>query len=252
MNSIFPSSSLLGIRFEDLDQTAALAAIGGRAADAAFAYVVTINADHFVRLDTADDALRADYAAAWLSLCDSRVLRKLAGLRGYDLSVVTGSDLTAAVFEQLITPHTPITIIGSDDATIAALRMRYPGLLLHHHNPPMGFIHQPEAVAAAVEFVCTHPARFVFLCVGSPQQELLASRIAATGRARGVGLCVGASITFLAGTKQRAPLWMQRAHIEWLHRLLQEPGRMWRRYLLGALPLLSLIRRMPPASSARS
>ena len=252
MTSTFRATSLLGIRFDQLDPTAALATIEARPSDAAFAYVVTINADHFVRLADADDALRADYAAAWLSLCDSRVLRKLASLRGYDLSVVTGSDLTAAVFAQLITPQTPITIIGSDDATIAALLVRYPGLRLHHHNPPMGFIHQPEAVTAAVEFVCDHPARFVFLCVGSPQQELLAARIAATGRARGVGLCVGASITFLAGTKQRAPLWMQRAHIEWLHRLVQEPGRMWRRYLLGAWPLLSLIRRLPPASSTRS
>ena len=47
-----------------------------------------------------------------------------------------------------------------------------------------------------------------------------------------MGLCVGASLDFLGGKARRAPVWVQRARLEWLHRLVQEPGRMWRRYLV--------------------
>jgi len=65
-----------------------------------------------------------------------------------------------------------------------------------------------------------------------PQQEILALRVAQAGGAVGVGLCIGASLDFLTGRKARAPLWMQKASLEWLHRLLSEPGRLWRRYLI--------------------
>jgi exopolysaccharide biosynthesis WecB/TagA/CpsF family protein len=109
----------------------------------------------------------------------------------------------------------------------------------------MGFIHDEAAIQAAVGFVQAHPARFVFLCVGSPQQERLAARIQATGGATGVGLCLGAALEFVTGAKRRAPAWMQRAHLEWLHRLGSEPRRLWRRYLLEAPRLLRVMRKVP-------
>ncbi len=87
-------------------------------------------------------------------------------------------------------------------------------------------------MARAVRFVIDNPARFVFLAVGSPRQEMLAAAIKATGAARGTGLCIGASLEFLAGAIPRAPGFMQRAGNEWLHRLLVDPRRLGRRYLL--------------------
>ena len=248
LKPLFTFTKLLDVRFDHADTADVLAAFRARPADAAFAYVVTINADHFVRLDTAGPDLRADYAAAWMSVCDSRIIRLLAGWRGYSLDVVPGSDLTQALFDQLDAADS-VAIIGGDGPTIATLRARYPSLTLFHHNPPMGFIRNPSAVTEAVEFVCRHPARYVLLCVGSPQQEILAARIAASGRACGIGLCVGASVEFIAGTRRRAPLWVQKAHLEWLHRLLQEPGRLWRRYLLGAAPLLRMFLRVPKSGT---
>jgi hypothetical protein len=58
-----------------------------------------------------------------------------------------------------------------------------------------------------------------------------------------VGLCVGASLDFLGGKARRAPLWMQRARLEWLHRLLREPRRMWHRYLVEGPKILLLWQR---------
>jgi exopolysaccharide biosynthesis WecB/TagA/CpsF family protein len=128
---------------------------------------------------------------------------------------------------------------------VAILQARYGWTRLTHHDPPMGFIHDPAAMEACVRTVLENPARIVLLCVGSPQQEILASRIATAGEATGVGLCVGASLDFVAGVKRRAPRWMQQAHLEWLHRLISEPRRLWRRYIFEAPRLLALTQRIP-------
>ena len=95
----------------------------------------------------------------------------------------------------------------------------------------MGFIDDPAERQRAVRFVVEAGARFTFLAVGSPRQELIAHDVMTTGEASGIGLCIGASIEFLTGTQQRAPAVLQRLHLEWLFRLLSDP-RLWRRYLL--------------------
>jgi exopolysaccharide biosynthesis WecB/TagA/CpsF family protein len=238
------SQRLLSVRFDMLDLTGALALLAARDPAAPFAYVVTPNADHWIRLQDQPD-LRPLYDGAWLSLCDSRILRLLAARRGVRLEVAPGSDLTQQLFDTVIRPETPVTVIGGTEAVVTRLRARYGLTRLAHHNPPMGFIRDPAAVAAAIAFVRAHPGRFVLLCVGSPQQEKLAAAIAGAGGVTGVGLCVGAAAEFVAGVKQRAPDWVQRAHLEWLHRLGSEPRRLWRRYLLEAPRLLRLMARVP-------
>ena len=74
--------------------------------------------------------------------------------------------------------------------------------------------------------------QLLWLGLGTPKQDLAAVALRAVGAAP-VILCVGAAFDFLAGTKERAPEWMQRAGLEWLHRLGSEPGRLGRRYLVG-------------------
>ena len=242
---------LLGIRFDRIDAEQALAMMRERTPDASFAYVVTLNADHMIRLDRAGRELHAVYQSAWLSLCDSRVLCLLAARQNIQLSLAAGSDLTQLLFDCAIEPHTPVTIIGSTVEAVDLLRARFGLQRLFQQIPPMGFIHDPNAVADTVRFVRNHPAHYVFLCVGSPQQEILAAAIAADGNASGIGLCVGAAIDFVTGIKRRAPIWVQRAHVEWLHRLCREPGRLWRRYIFGIPRLLVLMHHVPRDGSAR-
>jgi N-acetylglucosaminyldiphosphoundecaprenol N-acetyl-beta-D-mannosaminyltransferase len=201
-----------------------------------FAYVVTPNVDHRVRLDALGGTPRGDelwsaYHAAGLCLCDSRVLRRLARMFGHDVTVVPGSDLTAQILAQ-IDVTTPVAIIGSDDAAVATLIARYGLTDSVHYTPPMAMLDKPEAMAATVDFMASAAGRLIFVAVGSPQSEILCYRAALTGRCSGVALCIGASIDFLTGKQQRAPQWMQRTGLEWLHRLVSEPSRMWRRYLV--------------------
>lgn len=227
-------TDFLGIAFDPLDMTATESWLADRAPDAPFAFVVTPNVDHVVKLDAAPrvSEIRAAYGAAALRLCDSRIVAKLARTRGIDLPVVPGSDLTAHVVTRIARSGDRLCLIGGDASMLADLQRLRPDLDIVQHVPPMGMLKKPEAMAVAEAFVRDSQARFTLLAVAMPQQEILALRVAKAGSAVGVGLCIGASLDFLTGRKARAPRWMQKASLEWLHRLLSEPGRLWRRYLV--------------------
>lgn len=230
----------LHIKFSGLDLDAALDAISARASlDLPFAYVATPNVDHVVGL-AAEPARRALYDNAWLLLNDSRVLQALARKAKVELPVATGSDLTECLFDTVIDKYEPVTIIGGDRENIEQLERVYGLRDVRWHQPPMGLKHRPNAIVRAAAFAAAQRSRFTFICVGAPQQELIAYAIAQRGDARGVGLCVGSAIDFLSGAAQRAPLWMRAAGLEWLHRLLSEPSRMWRRYLVTGPRVFSL------------
>ena len=236
---------LLGLDFADLDAAGAAAAIAERPAHAPFRYVVTPNADHLVRL-ARDPALVAIYRDAWLCLLDSRVVAGVARLLQITTPhVAPGSDVTALLLSRYLHPGERVTVIGLPAAWLSRLVARYGLTPPAHYDPPIGFDNDPAMLTRTVKFVVEHPARLVFLAVGSPRQERLAAAIAARG-AIGTGLCIGASLAFLAGAQRRAPRWMQHAGMEWLFRLGSSPLRLARRYLVDSpavLPLLLHARR---------
>ena len=231
-----PTRRFLGQAFTDLSPDLVLTWLLDRPAEAPFGYVVTPNADHLVRLARLP-ALGPLYDGAALRLLDSRVVAGLARIMGlHPPTVVTGSDLTASLLAAI---HEPVTIIGLDPAWVGGLGLRQ----VAHHNPPIGFEDDSDAFARAVDFALTHRSRFTILAVGSPRQERLAAAIKASGSATGIGLCVGASLEFLAGARRRAPVWMSRAGLEWMHRLGQDPRRLARRYLLDSPAVIALLAR---------
>jgi N-acetylglucosaminyldiphosphoundecaprenol N-acetyl-beta-D-mannosaminyltransferase len=206
-----------------------------------FKYVVTPNVHHMVRLLEDPATMRPLYERAWRVFCDSRVLSCLAWFSGRILPVITGSDLTAHLIARAAEQRLTIALIGPSAAACAALRDRYPGLNIVFHTPPMGFIKSAHEVEKCVQFVAKTQAPLVFLAVGMPQQEILARYIADHPQARGVGLCIGASIDFLTGKQRRAPVWLQKAGLEWLHRLLSDPRRLASRYLIECPRIFYLI-----------
>ncbi len=108
----------------------------------------------------------------------------------------------------------------------------------------MGFIRNPAAVEQCLQFIESNsPFRFCFLAIGCPQQEAIAAALKRRGTAKGLALCVGASLNFLVGDEKRAPLWMQRLSLEWLYRLLQDPKRLAGRYLIRGPRFFSYLRR---------
>lgn len=234
-------TEFLGLDYDPLDTGEALAWLTARPADAPFAYLTTPNVDHTVRLSkrAPDDPVWSAYRAAALCLCDSRILAKLARLRAVTLKIAPGSDLTVMLLASGLAHGDRLCVIGGDEAMLVDLRARWPAHEWLHHMPPMGLLKNPQAMAEAAAFVRTSQARYTFLAIGSPQQELLAQSLLGTG-AIGTGLCIGASLEFVTGCKARAPKWMQRLSLEWLHRLASEPKRMWRRYLVEG-PRIALL-----------
>jgi len=197
-----------------------------------YGFVVTPNADHLVRLHE-DAGFRRSYASADFVLLDSRFLAHwLRWTRRQYLRVCPGSDLTTVLFEEVIAPMDRLVLIGGTPAQAEQLRIRHGLRDLHQLVPPMGFIRDAAAVEACLEFVEQHsPFRFCLLAVGAPQQERLAELLKQRGQARGLALCVGASLNFLTGEERRAPSWMRRCGVEWLYRLMQDPRRLAARYL---------------------
>ena len=222
----------LGAPFDPLTPMQTLSRVRGVGTKDAFRYLVTPNVDHVVRMWREPDTYRPLYEGSWLSVCDSRILELMARFHGIPLVAVPGSTLTQQLFDHVIAKDEPVTVIGGDDALVEEIRRLYGLRHIQHHQPPMGLRRNPEAVEDTARFIAEHPARFVFICVGSPQQEMVARACIARGDCVGLGLCVGASLEFLTGRIKRAPDWMQRARIEWLHRLASEPGRLWKRYLV--------------------
>ena len=221
----------LNSAFDRIDLNIAFRRVTERWSAEPFAYVSTPNVDHLVRLRK-DPHFAAVYAQSWLTICDSRVLELLARISDEPVNVATGADLTKRLFEEAILPETPITVIGTDEKCISYLKSHYGLKRVNWYQPPMGLRHKPEEIAKCAQFIADHPARYVFICVGSPQQEMVAAACVERGDCIGVGLCVGASLDFISGKAQRAPKWMQRHRLEWLHRLCTEPQRMWKRYLV--------------------
>lgn len=210
-----------------------------------FAYVVTPNVDHLIRFCD-DPSFRALYASAGFVLNDSRFLASMVqASKGIKLRVCTGSDLTEALFSKVIKPDDRIVLIGSNSVQARALEQLYGLTSLKHFEPPMGFIHDGDAVEACLRFVESQsPFRFCFLAVGCPQQEIIARKLQERGIARGLALCIGASINFLTGNERRAPRWMQRVGLEWTFRLMQDPGRLAKRYLVRGPRIFKLLKRI--------
>lgn len=229
--------AFLGIEIVPLDLPQALDAIDQMAKKEQFSYVVTPNVDHIVNLypeisEPRSDAFRAAYDAASLTLCDSRVVRALARIAGIELTVVPGSDLTASLFQTKLGQGDRVTIIGGDENLLDDLSRLFPAPTYTQHIPPMGVLNNPEAMADIVGFIENTKAHYVLFAIGAPQSEIIAHQCRQSGKCAGVGLCIGASLEFITSAKKRAPIWMQKAGLEWSFRLFSEPSRLWRRYLI--------------------
>jgi N-acetylglucosaminyldiphosphoundecaprenol N-acetyl-beta-D-mannosaminyltransferase len=234
-----PDVSFLGVDFAPIGLGEAIEHIVDAGEAVRFSYVVTPNVDHIVMLHEAGDeswrsAYREAVTAAALRLNDSRILARLAKLSGLRLPVTPGSDLTRELVARAAAGSLTRRwlLVGGSKGEAAWLARRLPGHDVSHYEPPMGVRDDAAAQAAIAERVAAAQADYVLFAIGAPQSEIVAHQIAREGRARGVGLCIGASVEFLSGAKRRAPRAIQRMGLEWLHRLLSEPRRLWRRYLL--------------------
>src|SRR3712207_494165 len=159
-------------------------------------------ANHRVRLARAPAPSQPLCDGAWLRLRSSWVVARLARLFGLPAPpVVASGDLTTALVRDAVASGEWVTILGLTRVEAQELAMRT-RLRFVHHDPRIGFETHPDSFEQALRFIEDNPARLAFLAIGSPRQEIVARALAARGIAVGTGLCVGASLQFLAGTEK--------------------------------------------------
>ena len=127
-----------------------------------------------------------------------------------------------------------IYLYGSSPDVLAKLstnlKQMCPGLVIAGvESPPFRPLSDAEHDGAAAR-INASGAGLVFIGLGCPKQEAFAYRHRRSIQA--VQVCVGAAFDFHAGVKPTAPAWMQKRGLEWLYRLVKEPGRLWKRYLV--------------------
>jgi exopolysaccharide biosynthesis WecB/TagA/CpsF family protein len=211
--------------------------------DDRYGYVVTPNVDHIIRVCD-DRVFRNIYEEASYVFLDSQfVAMALKLVKGVDVKVCRGSDLTERLLETVMRDDDHLVVVGSSGEQIEFLAKKYRLNNISHYEPPMGFIHDPAAVEECLKAIeAFGPFRFCFLAVGSPQQEILAHKLKASGKSRGLALCVGASIDFVTGSEKRAPLILRQWGLEWFYRLIKNPLRLSWRYLIRGPKIFFLFR----------
>jgi N-acetylglucosaminyldiphosphoundecaprenol N-acetyl-beta-D-mannosaminyltransferase len=209
-------------------------------------YVVTPNVDHCVML-AENEAFRRAYDAAALVLADGFPVVLASRLLGKSLPErVTGADLVPALF-QAATAERPVSVYllgampGVGEEAARRIRATWPHVrVVGTYSPPLGFEKNAEENRAIIGRINAANPDLLVLGLGAPKQELWIHENAARIDAR-VALCVGATIDFLAGNKSRAPKWMGRCGLEWIHRVATEPKRLAKRYLRDAIQFPKLL-----------
>ncbi|MDM8562956.1 WecB/TagA/CpsF family glycosyltransferase, partial [Candidatus Marithioploca araucensis] len=210
-------------------------------------FVITPNSDQMVKLDqTQHHVLKEELKKSLFVLPDgqpivwfSKWIRKPLKAR------LTGSDLFPLLWQQAKQNQQKILVIVSDEIFGEKLKQDYDNIVCY--APPFFEINTPDfdkICQELIEQIKDFQPKFVITGISFPKQEWLNLTIYTALKKQKIPsplfLCLGASAEFYVGVRKRAPLFLQKVGLEWLHRLWLEPGRMWRRYILGVFSLLNL------------
>jgi N-acetylglucosaminyldiphosphoundecaprenol N-acetyl-beta-D-mannosaminyltransferase len=203
-------------------------------------WVATPNMD-ICRHVRRDLALRRLVSTASLVVPDGMPLIWAARLRGRPLPErVAGGSLIFSLSAAAAQHGRSVYLLGGGPEVpyraAAQLCRRYPGLEVAGADaPPLGFDADPLQLDAVRARLSAAAPDIVYVGLGFPKQERLIAAFAPRFPATWFVGC-GAAIPYAAGTLPRAPRWMRRAGLAWLFRLLNEPRRLFRRYLIHDLP----------------
>ncbi len=208
-------------------------------------YIVTPNVDHIIQLQK-NQEFRKIYNGASLVLPDSMPLLWAAKFLGTPLKEkISGSDL----FPKLCAiaadrGHKLFFLGGREGAAEKAaliLRVKYPKIqIVGIYCPPFGFENDDFENTKIVKMIKESNPDILFVGLGAPKQEKWIYKFKDQYQVP-VSIGVGVSFEFVAGMVKRAPLWMQRAGLEWLWRLVMEPKRLWKRYLIDDMQFFWLV-----------
>lgn len=243
--SQWPAVRLRGIRLHVITEAQCTDYIAEEIAAGRGGWLHTINLDILRRLDREAD-FAAVCAETTLAVADGMPLIWASRLQRTPLPErVAGSDLISSLSAAVGRVEGSVFLLGGNPGTADGagriLQERCPGLrVVGTACPDLGFEKDDAAVERLARQLQEAAPDLVFVALGVPKQERLIQRLGSLlPQAWWVG--VGISFSFLTGDVERAPRWMQRTGLEWLHRLLQEPRRLAHRYLIEDLPYVAAL-----------
>jgi N-acetylglucosaminyldiphosphoundecaprenol N-acetyl-beta-D-mannosaminyltransferase len=231
----------MGIDFVDLHRSG-IRDLVLRGVGQSYGYLVTPNVDDLVK--TLGGRLAPHQSEAFMAadykICDSKILVLLSNLVGPPLAQYPGSDLVRDLLDDPAFEDVLIGLIGPSAAEFVGLSRLYPNRRFAFVEAPMSLVPGTEAWDRCIDGLLEADWGIALICLPLPRQQLIAAELRTRGRARGLAMCVGASVDFLSGKQQRAPEWMRALSLEWLYRLLTNPRRLWRRYLVDGPAIFPL------------
>lgn len=229
-----------GVEIDIVDTAALMEQVVSAASDSRGGWVITANLDHLRRAHHEADYRAMLSEADWV-VADGMPLVWASRLQGRPLPErVAGSSLVDPLAGLAAKRGLSLYLLGGNpgvaDQAAAVLQERHAGLkIAGTHCPPMGFEHDDAEMEKIRGSLISSDPDIVYVALGSPKQELLIREVRSV-LPSACWLGVGISLSFLTGEVQRAPSFLQRVGLEWVHRLIQEPRRLAKRYLVQGLP----------------
>jgi len=160
---------------------------------------------------------------------------------------VTGGDLMERLCQESARHGWSVFFLGglprAADGAAARLQRRYPGLrVAGTYCPRLGFEKDPLELAAVRRAITEASPDLLCVAFGAPKQELWIHENCPS-LPIGAAIAVGAALDTAAGLRKRAPRWTHRIGLEWFYRLMREPRRLWRRYLIGIPQFMIIVGR---------
>lgn len=192
----------------------------------AYSYVVAKSNNEFKKaLQQADILLPDGFPVVWAA----RILK------GVKIKKIAGNDLFIHLMHLLNEQSGKAFFLGSTDDTLAKIRNRcsdeFPNISVGAYSPPYKPLFTQEDSQLMIDKVNEFAPNVLFVGMTAPKQEMWVEQHKSQINAQ-IMCSIGAVFDFYAGTIQRAPMWMIKLHLEWFYRLLKEPKRLWRRYMV--------------------
>ncbi len=239
MNEL-PKITMMGVTMHPWTMQQTVDEIFRRIEDGRFTQHVVVNVAKLVHMRH-DAALRDSVTACDITNIDGMGVVWGAKLLGFEVPErVAGVDLFFNLLAMAESRQRSVYILGATDEVVKQavekLRVQFPGLRIagFHH----GYFWDDEQ--SVVEEIANSGAELLFVAITSPKKEQFIDRWKDRLGVK-FAMGVGGTIDIVAGKTKRAPQWMQKCGMEWLYRVIQEPGRMWKRYFNTNLAFAGLL-----------
>jgi N-acetylglucosaminyldiphosphoundecaprenol N-acetyl-beta-D-mannosaminyltransferase len=235
-----PTVDLAGLPLAKLTRHQVVDHLFAALADGLGGWLVTPNVD-YLRRYVADSEVRRLFADASLIVADGVPLLWAARLQGTPLpDRIAGSDLVWLLAERAAREGRSLYLLGGNEGAgeEAARRLadRWPSLRVVGTSSPRVSTEPTQVeLASILRSLKQVDPDLIYVALGAPKEERVIAALR-NGLPKAWWIGVGVSLSFIAGDVRRAPPWMQRTGFEWVHRLVQEPRRLARRYLAADLP----------------